>query len=211
MKKYLKIGLVVATCALILFVFVLVRLLFLPTVSNTKKIEDYGQFRLYSNYEMRSDLLAFPNEISKENMEEYIYSYHEYLFDAKCQIYLKCFYDEEEYIKEVDRLSNLEVETSWGMVNKSQLDTENYKYPAYVLSNGLDKTYEYVLMNDLNREIYYILLHDIPKRKVKFEEELLPLDYQQESSKKKFNIHMFDVNGEYKIETKSNIELKKVK
>ncbi len=69
MKKYLKIGLVVATCALILFVFVLVRLLFLPTVSNTKKIEDYGQFRLYSNYEMRSDLLAFPNEISKENME----------------------------------------------------------------------------------------------------------------------------------------------
>ncbi len=73
MKKYLKIGLVVATCALILFVFVLVRLLFLPTVSNTKKIEDYGQFRLYSNYEMRSDLLAFPNEISKENMETNIY------------------------------------------------------------------------------------------------------------------------------------------
>ncbi len=108
-------------------------------------------------------------------------------------------------------MSDLEVETSWGMVNKSQLDTENYKYPAYVLSNGLDKTYEYVLMDDLNREIYYILLHDIPKRKVKFEEELLPLDYQQESSKKKFNIHMFDVNGEYKIETKSNIELKKVK
>ena len=211
MKKYLKTGLVVATCALILFVFGLVRLLFLPTASNTKKIEDYGQFRLYSNYEMRSDLLAFPNEISKENMEEYIYSYHEYLFDAKCQIYLKCFYDEEEYIKEVDRLSNLEVETSWGMVNKSQLDTENYKYPAYVLSNGLDKTYEYVLMDDLNREIYYILLHDIPKRKVKFEKELLPLDYQQELSKKKFNIHMFDVNGEYKIETKSNIELKKVK
>ena len=52
MKKYLKIGLVVATCALILFVFALVRLLFLPTVSNTKKIEDYGQFRLYSNYEI---------------------------------------------------------------------------------------------------------------------------------------------------------------
>ena len=74
MKKYLKIGLVVATCALILFVFVLVRLLFLPTASNTKKIEDYGQFRLYSNYEMRSDLLAFPNEISKENMVEYLYS-----------------------------------------------------------------------------------------------------------------------------------------
>ena len=57
------------------------------------------------------------------------------------------------------------------MVNKSQLDTENYKYPAYVLSNGPDKTYE----------------------------------------KEKFNIHMFDVNGEYKIETKSNIELRKVK
>ena len=48
-EKIFKIGLVVATCALILFVFVLVRLLFLPTVSNTKKIEDYGQFRLYSN------------------------------------------------------------------------------------------------------------------------------------------------------------------
>ena len=52
MKKYLKTGLVVATCALILFVFGLVRLLFLPTASNTKKIEDYGQFRLYSNYEI---------------------------------------------------------------------------------------------------------------------------------------------------------------
>ena len=211
MKKYLKLGLVVAACALILFVLVLVRLLFLPTASDTKKIEDYGQFELYNNYEMRSDLLAFPDEILKETMEEYIYSYHEYLFDAKCQIYLKCSYDEEEYKKEVDRLAGLEVETSWGKVNKSQLDTENYKYPAYVLSNGLDKTYEYVLMDDSNQEIYYILLHDIPKRKMKFEEELLPLDYQKESSKKKFNIHMFDVNGTYKIETKSNIELRKVK
>ena len=44
MKKYLKIGLVVATCALILFVFVLVRLLFLPTVSNTKKAKKFHIF-----------------------------------------------------------------------------------------------------------------------------------------------------------------------
>ena len=209
MQKKIKKGFMICVILVLLFILCLVAYIFIPRTCKTKKINDYGKFDKFQNYEMMSDLVLFPPQIKRENINDYFYSYKEYIFGAKCQIYLKCSYSDKEYKEQADRLRNLQVETSWGAINKSKYDQKNFMYSAYLLSNGLEGNYEYALFDDSTQTVYYIFLHDISKNEIEFSPDLLPNDYLlNDSNRDLFNVYMFDVNGAYKNEAGNKKEKK---
>ncbi len=212
MKKKIIIAVIAIIAIIVVATIGMGAYIFIPRTSKTKDIQKYGRFDKFQNYEMMSDLLIFPDVIEKDNIDDYYYFYREYLFGAKCQVYLKCTYNDAQFVEEKERLANINIETNWDAKNESKYDDNSFIYPAYVLSNGLENTYEYALLDESNHSIYYIFLHDISQNGVKFNDELLPNDYQYASDTKElFNIHMFDVNGVYKTEVKSKVETRTVK
>ena len=87
------------------------------------------------------------------------------MFDTEGYIFLSATYEDDEFQKEIERLSKISCtvfetnhEDSDYHIGNIIYDTENYNFPAYVTSDGYSSVYEYALIDNENKRIIYVLL-----------------------------------------------------
>ena len=154
-------------------------------------INDYGVFEEFDGY---SRLDIFPKQIS-DSMEinKYSYYYADTFLDPTAQIYLECSYDEDDYLKEIERLEEIQEEYD-GRIQPIVYDADSFSYPAYVTIDGDDHCYEYALLIGEGK-IAYVFLQFIKEEDIVFPAEYLPKEYEQKETG--YSIYEFELqNGD---------------
>lgn len=148
-------------------------------------INEYGAFDTFRGH---SKLDIFPEQISGDmEAQEYFYYYADTFLDSTAQIYLECSYGEDVYLKEIERLAEIQEEYA-GKVQTVVYDTKSFSHPAYVTIDAENHCYEYALLLGDNR-IAYIFLQFIKEEEVAFPGEYLPEGYGEE--KEGYSIYVF--------------------
>lgn len=149
---------------------------------------DIGEYMAFSDFRGHSKLDVFPEQINNGmEAEEYYYYYADSFLDATAQIYLECIYEEETYLREIERLKGIQEEYK-GRVQTVVYDTELFSCPAYMAIDANDHCYEYALLLGDNR-IAYIFLQFIKEEEIIFPAEYLPKGYEEE--KEGYSIYVF--------------------
>lgn len=154
-------------------------------------IDDYGVFEGFDGY---SRLDIFPKQIS-DNMEVYKYSYYyaDTFLDPTAQIYLECSYEENDYLREIERLEGIQEEYE-GRIQSIVYDTDSFSYPAYVTIDADNHCYEYALLIG-EKKIAYVFLQFIKEEDIAFSMEYLPKEYEQKETG--YSIYVFEYqNGD---------------
>ncbi len=157
----------------------------------TTNINDYGIFERFDGY---SKLDIFPEQLS-DNMEVYKYSYYyaDTFLDPTAQIYLECSYEEDDYLKEIERLEGIQEEYE-GRIQSIVYDTDSFSYPAYVTIDADNHCYEYALLIG-EKKIAYVFLQFIKEKDIVFPMEYLPKEYEQKETG--YSIYLFEYqNGD---------------
>lgn len=166
-------------------------------------MDTYNKQAVLDNYggDIDSGLFIFPD--STEGMIDPVYTFRMKtgLFDSDGYMILHTKYSQEQYQKEVERLSGVECTISFkeeAVTQKIKYDTESYALPAYVTSDGFDSTYEYALVNEKTNEISYILLCYPNYVELNQYKDYLKLDasaYETEDALNQFTIYAHTFNG----------------
>ena len=172
-RKVFVSGVVIVTSTLLLisirFIISVVIVLAIGFVSvmqpfhEVSGIEHYDKSAIVKEYQhdMDSGFFIFPDNIDNMIDASYKSSVRTGLFDSDAYFILKATYDQENFEKEVNRLSQITCEIKSGddtFVSKVKYDENTYNYPAYIASDGYDYVYEYALLDEENASIIYILL-----------------------------------------------------
>ncbi|ETP71243.1 hypothetical protein UYO_2817 [Lachnospiraceae bacterium JC7] len=130
-------------------------------------IESYDKEYLLREYgsDLDSGLFVFPDDTDNALTATYESTLKTGLFDTDGSIFLTATYTDENFEKEIERLSNIsctvfdtDAEDSDYHTSDIIYDTTMYNYPAYVASDGYDYVYEYALADSENNRIIYVLL-----------------------------------------------------
>jgi len=154
-------------------------------------ISEYGIFEEFDGY---SKLDIFPEQLS-DHMEVYQYSYYyaDTFLDPTAQIYLECSYEEDDYVKEMERLEGIQEEYE-GRIQAIVYDTDSFSYPAYVTIDADNHCYEYALLIG-EKKIAYVFLQFIKEEDIVFPTEYLPKEYEQKEAG--YSIYVFEYqNGD---------------
>lgn len=170
-KKVLKISLIIVVFAFVMLVIYFFSILGVSSIfsifGNKEIITDVSKYekRYYlEKYkgDLNSNLSIFPDVITEDMKDVEFESYMvESLFDTDGYIYLKYNLDDEKFIREVDRIKEIEVileSNNEKYVNHILSDLNSFIYPAYIASDGFDKVYEYALINGDENEIIYMYI-----------------------------------------------------
>ena len=172
-RKVFVSGVVIVTSTLLLisirFIISVVIVLAIGFVSvmqpfhEVSGIEHYDKSAIVKEYQhdMDSGFFIFPDNIDNMIDASYKSSVRTGLFDSDAYFILNATYDQENFEKEVNRLSQITCEIKSGddtFVSKVKYDENTYNYPAYIASDGYDYVYEYALLDEENASIIYILL-----------------------------------------------------
>lgn len=149
---------------------------------------DISEYRVFEGFRGHSKLDVFPEQI-RGDMEahRYFYYYADTFLDSEAQIYLECSYDEDAYLKEIERLRGIREEYE-GRVQAIVYDTESFSYPAYVTIDADDHCYEYAMLLGDNK-IVYVFLQFIEEEEIAFPAEYLPKGYEEK--KDGYSIYVF--------------------
>lgn len=156
---------------------------------NEEVVTDAECYLDKEKFQGNSGLKVFPDQIDVEGTEKYYYSYQDKFLDSSAQIYLRCVYSEEEFQKELDRLSQASLSHE-GEVHMLQYNTTNYKAPAYEAIRAADHCYEYALLDESEGIIEYIFLQFTPEKEIVFDQSSLPDGYEKDE-KNPYNIYAF--------------------
>ena len=196
---FASIGIVVG----IFFVIIVIRVMFVAGVIcfavqdgwkhfyTSTDINDYGVFEEFDGY---SKLDIFPKQLS-DNMEvyKYFYYYADTFLDPTAQIYLACSYEEDDYLKEIERLEGIQEEYE-GRIQPIVYDKDSFLYPACVAINYDNHCYEYALLIGEGK-IAYVFLQFIKEEDIVFPAEYLPKEYEQKETG--YSIYVFEYqNGD---------------
>lgn len=173
-QKHIIKNILFITCMVLLVIIVrtllvlgIVSLSFLTPSDNITGIENYDKEYYIEKYhgDLASNLLIFPDNITKLIEPTFLSSLKTNFFDTDGYIILKTKYTKEDFDNEINRLSNLKMtinETCYPnseeYTNYIKYDNTSYKYPAYITIDGFDNTYEYALLNEDKLEIIYLYL-----------------------------------------------------
>ncbi len=138
---------------------------------NIKGLENYNKQEILKEYrsDLNSPLMTFPDDVSKVKEGDYHAKLKYGLLDTDGYLILEATYEHEDYLAEVDRLSNIECTIEFDpyngqrgdpatVTNHIKYDETMYKYPAYIASDGFDEVYEYALIDEDNDRIIYVIL-----------------------------------------------------
>lgn len=140
----------------------------------TTDVNHYGEFREFGGY---SNFRIFPETVNDEmKVKSYLFQYKDTIFDPTSQIYMECTYEEDSYLREIERLQNISEEYG-GEIKKILYDTESFDYPAYVTIDANNHCYEYALILGDER-IVYVFLQFVNKEDIGFSLEYLPKEYE---------------------------------
>lgn len=169
-KKTIKSILIVVLFLFILFILRLLfslgiaSLTFLTPATNISGIENYNKNYYIKEYggDLDSNLSIFPNDTLDILDATFYSSFQTNLFDSDGYIILKAKYNEDNFTKEIERLSALKITISNckkdSYTNYVKYDKKSYEYPAYITIDGFGHTYEYALINKDSLEIIYVYL-----------------------------------------------------
>lgn len=148
----------------------------------SKNITDYPQI-LTEESNMRTGFFVFPEKITEEMSDiTFDYYYKDTLFDPTISVFLQATYEEEQYKKEIDRLSNLQKIQLDGVKKLLRDEQKKYPYQAFIAVENHGNSYEYALLSGEN-EITYIYTLFFSKEDVRFDEQYLPKDFMSEEGK----------------------------
>ena len=154
-------------------------------VYTSTDISEYGTFEEFRGH---SGLDIFPERIDGDmEVHGYSYYYADTFLDPTAQIYLECGYDEDSYLKEIERLQGIQKEYK-GKTQTVVFDKEAFSYPAYVTINANDHCYEYALLLGENK-IAYVFLQFIKEEEIVFPAEYLPKGYEE--TKEGYSVYIF--------------------
>ena len=138
--------------------------------SNINNYSTYlEEYKSHEKYDVHSGMEIFPENVDATKIQEFKNIYSEGLFDGSYLFYLVVNYNEEEFVKEEERIKNLSATSTYyeGVFNfknptevtKYPLYTEyGFKYPAYVtVFDPYVNQYEYALFDRENTRIIYVL------------------------------------------------------
>ena len=164
-------------------------------ISNIRVVEENSDVNEYRNYDYSAMYLyrtseteylsIFPQSLESLTVNEYFYMKvrKQWQYNFFC-VYLDATYTEEEYQKELDRLSGWSTILSAGEEKHTLgfLYDENCKYfsyPTYIASYdgiGVLAAFEYALLAGENR-IIYVRINGIEKDEMRIDEAFLPKGY----------------------------------
>lgn len=164
--KVLVLVLMVAVASFVMRMFMVFALVVWVESSPAEKIsgiENYDKSYYLENYsgDLDTGMFVFPEKEFKPTEAEFASSLKTGFFDTDGYIILRAKYSEEDYWKEVERLSAIECTISFKeevVTQQVKYDEESYALPAYVTVDGFDDIYEYALMDEKNCTITYVLL-----------------------------------------------------
>ncbi len=164
--KVLVLMLVVMVAGFVMRVLLLLALIVWAESSPAEKIsgiENYDKSYYLENYsgDLDTGMFVFPEKDFKPTEAEFASSLKTGLFDTDGYIILRAKYTEEDYWKEVERLSAIECTICFkeeAVTQQIRYDEESYALPAYVTVDGFDDIYEYALMDEKDCTITYVLL-----------------------------------------------------
>lgn len=138
--------------------------------------DTYGDFRESGAY---SCFQIFPETLDEDmDVGAYFWEYQDFIFDPVVQVYLECTYEEDQYVKELERLQAVSAEYE-GKVQKIRYDTKHFSRPAYVTIYANNHCYEYALVLG-DRRIAYVFTMFVHEEDIKFPTEYLPKGYERE-------------------------------
>lgn len=212
-KKNLVIALKVTVLVIVGFVFwfmvkimIIVGLVALAEstpLESASGIENYDKTEILEEYgsDLDTGLFLFPDNTEKMIEPSYELSLKTGMFDTDGYIILTTQYKEDDYRKEVARLSNISCtleENGQSVTQQAKYDDTTYALPAYVTIDGYDYVYEYALLDESNNTIIYILLSypefvDLSE----YQEYLKPdmADYDIDDVLEKFTIYAHSFNN----------------
>ncbi|MBQ3061619.1 MAG: hypothetical protein IJD02_04180 [Lachnospiraceae bacterium] len=169
---------------------------------NASGIDNYNKTDIVEEHgsDLDSEMLIFPDDTDNMIKPTFEAKLKKGFFDTKGYIILQARYNEQDYEKEVDRISKVECEVS-DIVLGVRYDDKSYCLPAYVAIDGKSNVYEYALMDDRKCEITYLLLSYPESEELDEYKDYLKLDeseYKGEDTWDKFSIYSrhFE-DGEY--------------
>lgn len=178
---------ILAVIAILLVIFMVSRCYANKPVVITD-VNKYGEFY---GFKGQSNLNVFPENTNSEIYEsEYYFEYIDRMFDPCYQIYLKCKYDKEKYLKEIGRLLQVN-EQHQGKIQEIKYDADNFKYPAYVSIFADSHCYEYALLDEEEYTIIYVYTQFAEEQSIRFDKSYLPFDYMGEVNGA-FSIYKFE-------------------
>ena len=180
----------------IILVGVIIMLLFIGSIvptENADENENYNKEKIIVEYgsDIDSALFLFPDDTEAMLESTFVSNLKSGLFDTDGYLILQTKYSAEDYIVEVERLSNVSCSVMDTELSV-RYDTESYALPAYVAVDGFDYVYEYALVNAENCEITYVLLCYPEYIDMSEYQEYLKLDmseYEIEDALNQFSIY----------------------
>lgn len=169
---------------ILLFVLILISFTLIGCQSySTTNIEKYGEFNM-NKYVINLSLDVFPAEVDDDACNQYVFIYKAGVLDDRCQIFLDCSYNEDDYEAEVSRIQKISggefmqrVNSKYITENQIVYNEEWFKYPAYVVTYVEGKKYEYVMLFENERRIIYVGLQYCPLSTIEFDHDYLPINY----------------------------------
>lgn len=136
------------------------------TSYHTSDLTEYDKAVILDRFggDLDSNLSIFPDVLAEDaKVQLFETEFQSGLFDTDGNCILVCQYQEEQLQKEIERLSNLEMDIvnfdgKERYTNPIIYDERSYRWPAYVANAGFGNTYEYALVNEESDEIAYLYL-----------------------------------------------------
>ena len=208
LPKGLKITLAIIVVLALVFIIkgavVLITAYFMDKApyENASGIDNYDKADIVGEHgsDLDSEMLIFPDDTDSMIKPTFEAKLKKGFFDTKGYIILQARYNENDYKKEVDRISKVECEVS-DIIIGVRYDDKSYGLPAYVAIDGKSNVYEYALMDDEKCEITYVLMSCPNTDELDEYKDYLKVDeseYKGEDTWDKFSIYSrhFE-DGEY--------------
>lgn len=175
------VGLMLATLVVATIVF----LYLFATGGPAKVTRDIKDYEKVLNYPyIQTAYIVFPEKLPEGTLETEFYSYYRDTFGSPTiQTYLKCVYDEESYLQEINRLENTSKKYANREMKLLRDPEKKFQYPAYIAVENAAHKYEYALLTG-DCEIVYINTCWMEKEDMKCPEEYLPYDFMTEEGRK---------------------------
>lgn len=213
-KNIIKIILIIISVILLKYIISTITMLVIATFSlkteNISDVEKYNKEYYLKKYgkEISSSLIIFPEDNYNLKDTKFTSSFTDGLFGADGYILLSTKYTKEQFNKEVNRLSNINLKISKTCsknapthTNYIKYDENSYEYPAYITIDGFYGKYEYALINKENLQITYLYISSVDKENKKYNKYLKKdkSEYEEMNQENMYSLynHSFDNNNVY--------------
>ncbi len=151
--------------------------------NDVQKINDLPEIRF------REALVIFPQSAEKDDVTDFYFSWELGIIGcADVEYYMSVKYSEEDYEKEIKRLSGIKGDdTGKGLV----YDEDSFPLPAYVGVLGSYSTNAYALTDSENYIIHYVYLCVKQKEDLKYAGSYLPEGYSESGDIKGQSYNVF--------------------